>query len=291
MVSSPVLVRSRRPWKLADRELSLGASTLVMGVLDVSTDAFAGKPDPEACLTRALELQDLGAALIDLTALPARAASRRLSDDDELPRLVPVLRKIRSRIDVPLAVSTYNAATAERVARLGAAAVRDPSGLAVDPEMAKTVNDAGLGLAVGFASGAPERWGKAPAAEQSFDVAGKALSSAIHRARRAGIDRRRVALDLGLGLAKRPAENWLLLEAVGEFERLGQPMMVSPSRQVFLTESLRAPLQDWRTAEAVAVALAVRAGVHLVRTYETETAIAAAAAADRALAAAEPAAE
>ncbi len=274
-------VRSHRPWKLADRELSLGASTLVMAVLDLSPESYPGRPEPEECLTRALELQELGASLIDVTALPPRAGSRRLSADDELPRLVPVLRKIRSRIDATIVVSTYNAATAERVAGLGAAAVRDPSGLAVDAEMAKIVNDSGLGLVIGFGPGAPEHWGRASAAAQSTDVAGKALTSAIHRARRGGIDRRRVAADPGLGLAKRPTENWLLLEALGEFERLGQPLLVSPSRQTFLTESVRAPVQDWRAAEAVAVGLAVRAGAHIVRTYEPETAVAAAAAGDR----------
>ncbi len=280
--------RSSRPWKLADRELSLGSSTLVMGVIDLSAEAAPSKPNPDEYLARAVELEELGAKLLDVTVLPARPTSaRRLTADDELKRLVPVLRKMLSHVAAPIVVSTYNADTAARVAELGAAAVRDPSGLAVDAEMAKVINNTDLGVILAHGPGAPEDWGRTRSAEQSFDVVGKDLSSAIHRARRAGIDRRRVALDIGLGMTKRPAENWLLLETLTELERLGQPIVVSASRQVFLTESIRAPLHDWRVSEAVALGLAIRSGAHIVRTYEAETAIAAAAAADRFLAAGE----
>src|SRR5690606_1254695 len=136
-MAEPRFNRSRHLWKIRDAEVPLGAETLIVGVLDLA--AGAAKPDPDAALERASAMMDAGAALIDVTALPSAGRSVRVSADDELRRLVPTIRKLNAHLDAPFSVATYNSETAARMIELGASVINDPTGLALDPEMARTV--------------------------------------------------------------------------------------------------------------------------------------------------------
>src|ERR1700692_3543745 len=128
-------------WKLRDRELLTGERTLLMGVLNVTPDSFSdgGKYlDPDRAFARALELEEQGADIIDIGAESTRPGSTRVSEAEELRRLVPVLKRLRDKLSVPISVDTYKAAVAEKAIELGASILNDPSGLTFDPEMART---------------------------------------------------------------------------------------------------------------------------------------------------------
>jgi len=110
----------------------LGARTLVSAVLDVSSAAIPGKPDPDLLLARAEELAELGADFVDVCALPVRPTGKRISADDELSRIVPTIRKLRAAAALPFFVTTYNSETAARAIELEAAGIHDPSGITID---------------------------------------------------------------------------------------------------------------------------------------------------------------
>ena len=263
--------------------MPLGAKTLLAGVVDLSARAWRDRPEPEACLRRALELQDLGADLIDLSVIPLSGPLGRLDPDDEMRRLVPTLRKVRARVDVPVGVTTFHSQTAERALGLEAAVILDPSGLAVDPRLGAVVNQTDAGLVLGHLPGGLESWNKPRPAVRLVETVAADLDSALARARRAGIDRRRVVVDPGLGVGKRGQQDFELLERLSELEQLGQPMLVTPSRKLFLTETVRAPEGDWNVGAAVVTALAVRGGAHIIRAVELAPVRAAARLADRLL--------
>lgn len=273
--------RPRHVWRLPEGEIPLGARTLIMGVLDLSTERSPERPDPEAALDEALRIVALGSDFLDLAVLPARPIPRRLDADSELRRIVPVLKKIRSRVEIPIAVTTYNAETAARVVELGAAIINDPSGLAFDKDMAKTINDSDAALIVGNAPDAPETWDRSQPIVRLMDTLRADLSSSIGRAVRAGVNPRRVVVDPGFDFGKKGPQNFEILERLRDLTKLQRPVMVSPSRKPFLTDTVRAPDVDWTMAAAVAVGLAVRGGAHIVRALEVEEMVAAARTADR----------
>ena len=108
----------RRPfvWKLKARELKLGETTLIMGVLNVTPDSFSdgGKyADPDRAFARAVEMEEQGADIIDVGAESTRPGSTQISAAEEIRRLIPVLKRLRGKLNVPISVDTYKAEVAE----------------------------------------------------------------------------------------------------------------------------------------------------------------------------------
>src|SRR5204863_6906221 len=143
------MLRKRFEWKFRDKTLQLGERTLLVGVLNVTPDSFSdgGKfLDPDRAFAHAIELEEAGADIIDIGAESTRPGAVRISEAEELRRLVPVLKRLRGKLSVPICVDTYKAAVAEKAIEHGAEIINDPSGLTWDPAMAKTIRDSGCGL-------------------------------------------------------------------------------------------------------------------------------------------------
>lgn len=275
--------RERYQWRIRGRELPLGGRTLVMAVLDVSgwqPRVGGTKAEGDAWLQRALELQALGADLIDLTAMAEKLAAR-ISADDELRRMVPILRKLRHNIDIPVSVQTYNAETAERALGLGADVINDMSGLSFDPQMPETVCRHGAGLILGHVRGTPDTWRKPAAVAEPLVSVVRDLQSGLARARMARIDDRFIVIDPGLGYGKRRLENYEILRRLEDLIELRHPVLVSPSRKPFLTESVRAPEADWIHSASAAATVAVAGGAHIIRTHDVSETASVVRAADR----------
>src|SRR6202451_2216657 len=121
--------RKRFEWRLRERTLQLGERTLIMGVLNVTPDSFSdgGKyQDPDRAFARAVELEEQGADIIDVGAESTRPGAVRISEAEELRRLVPVLKRLRNKLTVPLCVDTYKGNVAEKALALGVDAINDP---------------------------------------------------------------------------------------------------------------------------------------------------------------------
>src|SRR5579864_4932845 len=136
-------------WKLAGRELLLGERTLLMGVLNVTPDSFSdgGKYlDPDRAFARAVELEEQGADIIDIGAESTKPGSQRISEAEELRRLIPVLKRLHGKLTIPISVDTYKSAVADKALEHGAEIINDPSGLTFDPQLARIAanHDAGL---------------------------------------------------------------------------------------------------------------------------------------------------
>ncbi len=257
--------RRRYNWLIRDQHITLGARTLIMGVLDLDGEP---RPDPAAVLEHALKMQQEGADLVEVNADPIRTGDRRISEDEELRALVPVLRKLRHNLDIPLSINTYNAATAERAVELGAQIINDVSGLSFDPRVAGVVNQTDAGLIVTHTRGTPDTWKKLPPLHDLVGTIGRELESSVARARRAGVDRRRIVVDPGLELGKRGLENYQILTQIDRLAALQQPILVSPSRKFFLTGTVRAKESDRLYGAAAASTLAILGGAHILRVHE-----------------------
>ena len=127
-----------------------------------------------------------GADIIDIGAESTRPGAVRISEAEELRRLVPVLKRLRDKLTIPLSVDTYKAAIAEKALELGADIINDPSALTIDPDLARTVAQANAGLILNHMRGSPETWTKLPPLKDVMQTIVKELDASVHRAHARG---------------------------------------------------------------------------------------------------------
>ncbi len=279
------MTRKRYEWKLKNREIQFGDRTLLMGVLNLTPDSFSdgGKfADPDRAYARALEMEDEGADIIDVGAESTRPGSARISEAEELRRLVPVLKRLRDKLSIPVCVDTYKAAIAEKAFELGVEVINDPTSLTFDPGLARVVSNHDGGLILNHMRGTPETWAKLPPLPDVMGAVTTDLQATVHRAIRAGVGKNRIVVDPGLGFGKRKEQNSEILARLPQLAALGYPMMVGPSRKSFLA---RATPEETVFANAAAVAACILGGAHMVRVHEVREMKIAAQTADAILAA------
>ena len=270
-------------WKLKSREIQLGERTVLMGVLNVTPDSFSdgGKyMDPDRAFARAIELEEKGADIVDVGAESTRPGSARITAAEELRRLVPVLKRLKGRLTVPVSVDTYKAEVAERALELGADIINDPSGLTFEPQLARVVSNHDAGLIVNHMRGRPETWAKLAPMPDPIGTILRDLEAATSRARHVGIDRARIVIDPGLGFGKRKEQSSLIVGRLSALAAMELPIMTGPSRKSFISHE--SP-EDTRYASAAAVAACILGGAHIVRVHDVREMRAAASVADEIL--------
>ena len=239
-----------------------------MGVLNVTPDSFTDGGrflHPDQAYARALELEEQGADILDLGAESTRPESKRVSAEEEWGRLAPVLKRLKGKLGIPISIDTYKAETAQRALEYGIEIVNDPSGLTFDPELAKVAMEGNLGLVLNHMRGTPESWGGLSPLPDPTGTVLKDLDATASRARRAGVDKARIAIDPGLGFGKRKEQNSDIIAQLGRLAELDYPILVGPSRKSFLAHLTP---EDAGYATAAAVTAAILAGAHMVRVHD-----------------------
>jgi dihydropteroate synthase len=256
------------------RVLRLGERCLVMGILNVTPDSFAessSRLDPQVAIDAALRLQQDGADLIDIGGESTRPGAEPVSANEELARILPVVRALAGRLAVPMSVDTYKASVARAAIEAGAAMVNDVSALRNDPEMARVVAGTGAALVLMHTRGSS----KTMYAEAVYeDVVGEVIAELRDRvqiALTAGVAIDQIIADPGIGFAKQAVHSYGVLAHLPELAGIGRPVLVGPSRKSFLSQAVDdrpAPQRDWGTAAAVTAA--VLGGAHIVRVHAVE---------------------
>ena len=260
--------RRRFEWKLKDRTLLVGERTLVMGILNVTPDSFSdgGKyQDPDRAFARAVELEDQGADILDIGAESTRPGSQRVSEAEELRRLIPVLKRLRQQLTIPISVDTYKSGVAEKAIEHGAEIINEPSNLTFDPQLARVAANHNAGLILNHMRGTPETWAKLPPMKDVLATILNDLDGSVHRAVRSGVERGRIVIDPGLGFGKRKEQNAEILARLQQLAALECPILVGPSKKSFLGSPV-----DKQTdfATAAAVTIAILNGAHIVRVHD-----------------------
>jgi dihydropteroate synthase len=263
-------MQKRYRWKLKDREIVLGERTLLMGVLNVTPDSFSdggNYTDPERALGRALEIEGEGADLLDIGAESTRPGSTRISEAEELRRLIPVLKRLRGKLSIPISVDTYKSGVAEKAIEYGAEIINDPSGVLLDPQLPKIVTKWDTGLIVNHMRGTPETWAKLPPIKDLMRSITTDLEATLHRCRQAGVQKQQVLIDPGLGFGKRREQNAEIIAKLDALRIFDVPIVIGPSRKSFLRQ------QDEQLTEfatAAAVTACILHGAHIVRVHDVK---------------------
>jgi dihydropteroate synthase len=261
-------VRKLFYWKLQRRDVQLGERTVLMGVLNLTPDSFSdgGKySDPDRAFARALELEEQGADILDIGAESTKPGSERISAAEEMRRLIPVLKRLKDRLTIPISVDTYKAEIAERALELGVEIINDPSGLTFEPHLARVISNHNAGLILNHMRGRPETWAKLGPMPDPMGTIARDLDAAISRTRHVGIDKAKLVIDPGIGFGKRKEQNALIIGRLDQLAPLDMPLMVGPSRKAFLAH---ATAEETKFATAAAVTACVLGGAHIIRVHD-----------------------
>jgi len=262
----------------ADALFPWGKRTYVMGIVNVTPDSFSGDgiEDPEAAVARGIFLAENGADVLDIGGESTRPGSTAVDPDEELRRVLPVIRALRGRVGVPISVDTYRASTAEAALNAGATIVNDVWGFRRDPDLASIVARHGAhAIAMhnrrGAASSAEHVGGFFPRMEYD-DLIGdivRGLDESVRALMEAGVPRERIIVDPGIGFGKTPEQNLELLKRLDELRSLELPLLVGPSRKSFIGLALGGLPPDERIeGTAAVVALAIAKGADMVRVHD-----------------------
>jgi dihydropteroate synthase len=260
-------------WRMNDRELECGQATLVMGVLNVTPDSFSDGGrflDHEAAVAHGLRMAEDGAAILDVGGESTRPGSDEVTVEEELARVVPVIKRLAAEVDMPLSIDTRKPEVARAALDAGAVAVNDVSG-AREPGMLEVVAASGAGLVLMHMLGDPKTMQVEPRYEDVVREVRAYLAQRLEAAEAAGIDRDRLAVDPGLGFGKTYEHNLELMWHIDRFLGLGVPVVVGPSRKSFIGAALGDLPIDQRLEGTVgAAAWLAGKGAHIVRVHDVE---------------------
>jgi len=237
-----------------------------MGIVNVTTDSFSGDglgTDVEAAQAQAQAMVAAGASIIDVGGESTRPGSTRVSEDLEIARTVPVVRRLAAVLDVAVSIDTRKASVARAAVEAGAVIINDIWGLQGDPAMVRVLADHPQVACVAMHNSAAAEYGDLLGEISSY------LRHSLRVAADAGVAMERVMIDPGFGFAKTAVHNLELIRRLGELRGLGRPILVGPSRKHTIGLILEGAPPGGRMEGTLALSvLAAQAGADLIRVHD-----------------------
>ncbi|MEW6030958.1 MAG: dihydropteroate synthase [Chloroflexota bacterium] len=261
-----------------------GARTYVMGILNVTPDSFSGdgiiaKGDAlQVSLEQAREFLAAGADILDVGGESTRPGSAPVSADEELARVLPVVRGLSKRFpDTLISIDTYKATVAEGAFKAGAHILNDVWALRADPNLASVAAKYNAPVVLMHNRSNPtnvqvrEQLGNAYIGaeyDNLIEDVKRELMESVEIARRAGVEESHIVLDPGIGFGKTREHNLDLINRLGEIRALGFPVLLGPSRKSFIGYTLDLPPDQRVEGTAAAVAVGITRGADIVRVHD-----------------------
>jgi dihydropteroate synthase len=256
-----------RQYTFADgSRLVLGQRTLIMGILNVTPDSFSDGGQyvsVDAAVQRARQMVEEGADLIDIGGESTRPGHMPVPLEEELKRVIPVIRALREAVHVPLSIDTYKAETARAALEAGAHIVNDIWGFRRDDRIA----------AVAAAHGCPVILMHNRQRREYTDLMGDVLQdlrASIAVARAAGVAEENIWLDPGIGFAKDYEDNLEVMGRLGEIVQLGYPVLLGTSRKSFIRRTLNVEVDDTWEGTAATQVLGIAQGCQIIRVHDVK---------------------
>jgi len=282
--------RKRFRLRLRSRTLILGERTLVMGVLNVTPDSFSDGGaylDSQAAVAHALQLECEGADILDIGGESTRPGAAPVPAEEELRRILPVIKSLRNELHIPISVDTQKAEVAEAALEAGAEIVNDVSGLRADLALGESARRARAPLILMHMHGTPQTMQRGPFARDAMRNVMAGLRDSLARARRAGLAKSQLLVDPGIGFGKKYDQNFETLARLPELARLDCPVVIGTSRKAFLGKALAAPggadapPEERLLGTAATVTASILGGAHIVRVHDVAEMVRVARVADR----------
>lgn len=260
-----------RLWQFEGHSWQFGAFPKLMGIVNVTPDSFSDGgefADADRAVEQGLRLVEEGADILDIGGESTRPGAIPVSLDDELRRVLPVVRELVRQTRVPISIDTYKAEVARQCLAAGATIVNDVSGLTFDPHMAAVCRESACGVIVMHLQGTPQTMQRDPHYEDVVTEVRQHLQDRVRQLEEQGISPKRIVVDPGIGFGKTAEHNLELLSHVARFRDFGRPVLIGHSRKRFLKKILGREVEE-RNAGTIGVAIAVaEQGADLLRVHD-----------------------
>lgn len=255
---------TQRLFDARGRRLDYADRTLVMGILNVTPDSFSDGGRSAAlsdAVTNAWRLVDEGADILDIGGESTRPGHTPVPAEEELRRVLPAVEAL-AELPVPISIDTQKASVAEAALQRGAAIINDIWGLMGDPEMARVAAAYDAGVVAMH-----NRTNVDPAVDIVADIVAF-FEQSLERAARAGIRPERMSLDPGIGFGKTFEQNLRALSALGEFVRLGFPILLGTSRKSLIGKVIETTPAERLPGTIASNVLGIAAGCAIIRVHD-----------------------
>lgn len=250
--------------KIGNTEFKLGERTYVMGILNVTPDSFSdgGKfNNIEAALKRTKELIDDGADIIDIGGESTRPNFEVVKAEEEIKRVVPIIKAIKENFDIPISIDTYKSETAKAAIEAGADLINDVWGFKKDKNMAKVAYEYGVPCIL------MHNREKAEYNNLMEDVIND-LEESINIALEAGVKKENIILDPGIGFAKTLEENLKVMNNLEKIRDMGYPVLLGTSRKSMIGLTLDLPVDKRLEGTIATTVLGIVKGCEFIRVHD-----------------------
>ncbi|CAG9614427.1 Dihydropteroate synthase [Bacillus rhizoplanae] len=246
--------------------LNLNEKTFIMGILNVTPDSFSdggNYNEVEAAVRHAKEMVIDGAHIIDIGGESTRPGFAKVSEEEELRRVLPMIRAVSEAVDVPISIDTYKAEVAKQAIEAGAHIINDIWGAKAEPEIAKVA--AHYDVPIILMHNRDNTNYRNLMADMIAD-----LHESITIAKHAGVRDENIILDPGIGFAKTFEQNLEVMRNLEQLKALGYPLLLATSRKSFIGHALDLPVEERLEGTGATVCLGIQKGCGIVRVHDVK---------------------
>jgi len=247
-----------------------------MGILNITPDSFSdgGKfLNTKQAIQHALKMEQDGADIIDIGGESTRPGATPVTLEEELRRVLPVIKVLVKKLAIPISIDTIKAEVAQKTVDLGVSIVNDTSGLS-NPKIISVVSQSSAGVVIMHAQGTPQTMQKNPQYKNIIKEVYHFFECRIKQAIDCGISKTRIVVDPGIGFGKTVDHNLTLINRLSDFLPLGVPILLGPSRKSFISKVLsdtKNISNAIHQGTAIAVSTAIMNGARIVRVHDVES--------------------
>ncbi|MCM8766185.1 MAG: dihydropteroate synthase [Candidatus Omnitrophica bacterium] len=266
----------RKNWQIKANDflLDLGKRTYLMGILNITPDSFSdgGRffDKPQEAINHALKMEEEGADIIDVGGESTRPGAKPVPPEEELRRVIPVVKILRRRLRIPISIDTRKAKVAQEAMEAGADIVNDVSALRYDPEMRRVISRYQVPVIIMHMKGTPRTMQKNPVYKDLIPEIIDYLEKSINLAKEAGIKEENIIIDPGIGFGKTVEHNLIILKNLFQFKILGRPILVGTSRKSFIGKLLNVDVEERIYGTIASCILALINGAKILRVHDVK---------------------
>ncbi len=256
--------------------LNLKERTHIMGILNVTPDSFfdGGKYlDKNKAIEHAIKMAQEGADIIDIGGESTRPYSRRISTDEEMERVIPVIEELSKYIDIPISIDTYKSQVAEEAIRAGASIINDISAFRFDPKMPEVAAKANIPVILMHMKGRPENMQNNPVYKDIMSEIIYFLKQVKEQAINYGIKEEYIIIDPGIGFGKSIEHNLIIIKHLSSLSVLNSPILIGLSNKAFIAHIVGKECAQRETGTMAAIACAVMNGANIIRVHNVKKAL------------------
>ncbi len=250
--------------QIGNRSFEIGDKTYIMGILNLTPDSFSdggSYMSMAEALQHAKEMVDHGADILDIGGESTRPGHTPVSADEEISRVIHIIRALQNEIDIPISIDTYKAEVAEEAIKAGAAMINDVWGFRKDPAMAAVAAKYDVACCLMHNQ-------EKPVYNNLVEDIGRTLRECTEIAIKKGVKKEKIILDPGVGFGKTYEQNIDVIRNLQFFKQIGFPILLGTSRKSVVGNSLKLPVEQRKEGTLATSVIGISKGIDFVRVHD-----------------------